>query len=341
MSYPHLKSAPPLQQLLAYCQGDRRLLWQAIICSILNKLFDLAPPGLIGLAVDVVIQQQNSLIAQMGISSVSGQLLFLSVISAIIWGLESIFEYAYQRFWRNLAQNIQHNLRLDAYAHLQSLELAYFEERSTGGLLSILNDDINQLERFLDVGANDLLQVSTTVIVISAVFFVLTPQIAWMAMLPIPFILVGSVGFQSLLAPKYALVREKVSLLNSRLANNLSGMMTIKSFTTEAYEIERLRLDSQAYRVSNQQAIALSSAFVPLIRIVILAGFTAILYFGGLDVVNGKLAVGSYSMLVFLTQRLLWPLTDLGKTLDLYQRSMASTQRVMKLLGTEIAIPSG
>jgi ATP-binding cassette subfamily B protein len=88
-------------------------------------------------------------------------------------------------------------------------------------------------------------------------------------------------------------------------------------------------------------AIALSSAFVPIIRIVILTGFTAILYFGGLEVVSGKLAVGSYSMLVFLTQRLLWPLTDLGKTLDLYQRAMASTRRVMKLLATPIAIPSG
>lgn len=331
----------PLQQLLTYSRAYRLDFWKAVICSILNKLFDLAPPALIGMAVDVVIKQQNSLIAQTGIKSVTGQLLFLTLLSALIWSLESLFEYAYQQLWRNLAQNIQHDLRLDGYDHLQNLELAYFEERSTGELLSILNDDINQLERFLDVGANDILQVLTTVIVVGGVFFLLTPNIAWMAMLPIPFILVGSVGFQSLLAPRYALVREKVSLLNSRLANNLSGIMTIKSFTTEAYELERLNRDSEAYRYSNQLAIALSSAFVPLIRIVILAGFTAILYFGGLDVVSGKLAVGSYSMLVFLTQRLLWPLTYLGKTLDLYQRAMASTQRVMKLLATPIAIPSG
>jgi ATP-binding cassette subfamily B protein len=193
----------------------------------------------------------------------------------------------------------------------------------------------------LDVGANDILQVLTTVIVIGGVFFLFTPNIAWMAMLPIPFILIGAVGFQSFLTPRYALVREKVSLLNSRLANNLSGIMTIKSFTTEAYELDRLKQESEAYRYSNQLAIALSSAFVPIIRIVILTGFTAILYFGGLEVVSGKLAVGSYSMLVFLTQRLLWPLTDLGKTLDLYQRAMASTRRVMKLLATPIAIPSG
>jgi ATP-binding cassette subfamily B protein len=335
------KLTSPLQQLLIYSRAYRDDFWKAVVCSILNKLFDLAPPALIGMAVDVVIQQHNSWIAQIGIKDIAGQLLFLTLLSALIWGLESLFEYAYQRLWRNLAQNIQHDLRLDAYDHLQNLELDYFEERSTGGLLSILNDDINQLERFLDVGANDILQVLTTVIVIGGVFFLFTPDIAWMAMLPIPFILIGAVGFQSFLTPRYALVREKVSLLNSRLANNLSGIMTIKSFTTEAYELDRLKQESEAYRYSNQLAIALSSAFVPIIRIVILTGFTAILYFGGLEVVSGKLAVGSYSMLVFLTQRLLWPLTDLGKTLDLYQRAMASTRRVMKLLATLIAIPSG
>lgn len=341
MSDSFSKPTSPLQQLLIYSRAYRDDFWKAVVCSILNKLFDLAPPALIGMAVDVVIQQHNSWIAQIGIKDIAGQLLFLTLLSALIWGLESLFEYAYQRLWRNLAQNIQHDLRLDAYDHLQNLELDYFEERSTGGLLSILNDDINQLERFLDVGANDILQVLTTVIVIGGVFFLFTPDIAWMAMLPIPFILIGAVGFQSFLTPRYALVREKVSLLNSRLANNLSGIMMIKSFTTEAYELDRLKQESEAYRYSNQLAIALSSAFVPIIRIVILTGFTAILYFGGLEVVSGKLAVGSYSMLVFLTQRLLWPLTDLGKTLDLYQRAMASTRRVMKLLATLIAIPSG
>ena len=99
----------------------------------------------------------------------------------IIWGLESLFEYGYKRLWRDLAQNIQHNLRLDAYRHLQELELAYFEERSTGGLMSILSDDINQLERFLDAGINDILQVITTVLIVGCAFFFIAPSVAWMA----------------------------------------------------------------------------------------------------------------------------------------------------------------
>jgi ATP-binding cassette, subfamily B, bacterial len=334
-------SQHPLVRLLQYGEKYRVTIWQAVICSILNKLFDLAPPAIIGAAVDVVVKKEDSLIARFGITDIFTQLVVLSLLSALIWGLESVFEYAYQRLWRNLAQDMEHDLRLDAYSHVQDLELAYFEERSTGALLSILNDDINQLERFLDVGANDIIHVVTTAVVIGGAFLIMTPDIGWMTILPIPIIIWASVVFQKWLAPRYADVREKVSLLNSRLANNLSGITTIKSFTTENYELDRLRQDSQAYRESNYKAIALSAAFIPIIRLVILAGFTAILLYGGVQAASGTLAVGTYSVLVFLTQRLLWPLTHLGQTFDLYQRAMASIIRVMNLLDTPIAIHPG
>ena len=331
----------PVIRLSRYANKYRVLIWQAVICSVLNKTFDLAPPILIGIAVDVVVQQEDSIIARFGVTDTFGQLVVLCLLSAIVWILESAFEYAYERLWRNLAQTIQHNLRLQAYAHVQDLELAYFEDRSTGILLSILNDDINQLERFLDVGANEILQVLTTIVLVGGLFFILTPGVAWLAILPVPFILWGSIAFQKKLAPRYAEVREQVSFLNSRLANNLSGITTIKSFTTEAYEIERLRSESEAYRQSNRRAIAFSAAFIPLIRMIILVGFSGILLYGGMEVVEGNLEVGIYSTLVFMTQRLLWPLTRLGQTLDLYQRAMSSTKRVFDLLDTPIAIHSG
>ncbi|MCY7383045.1 MAG: ABC transporter ATP-binding protein/permease [Microcoleus sp. CAN_BIN18] len=335
------KPVHPLKRLLKYGRRYRLKTWLASICSFLNKLFDLAPPALIGIAVDVVVKNQDSILAQWGIKDVFWQLAIITLVSAIVWALESIFEYAYGYLWRNLAQDIEHDLRLEAYSHLQELELAYFEERSTGGLISILNDDINQLERFLDGGANEVIQVITTVIVIGAAFFAASPAIAVLSMLPIPFIIWGSIAFQNRLAPLYADVREKVSFLNGQLSNNLSGITTIKSFTSEDYETQRIETQSQAYRQSNRRAIALSAAFIPLIRVVIFLGFIATLFLGGLQVVAGQLSVGTYSVLVFLTQRLLWPLTRLGDTMDSYQRAMASTNRVMNLLDTPIAIRTG
>lgn len=335
------KPVYPLQRLLKYGRRYRLKTWLASICSFLNKLFDLAPPALIGIAVDVVVKNQDSILAQWGIKDVFWQLAIITLLSAVVWALESIFEYAYDYLWRNLAQDIEHDLRLEAYSHLQELELAYFEERSTGGLISILNDDINQLERFLDGGANEVIQVMTTVIVIGAAFFAASPAVAALSMLPIPFIIWGSIAFQNRLAPLYADVREKVSFLNGQLSNNLTGITTIKSFTSEDYETQRIETQSEAYRQSNRRAIVLSAAFIPLIRIVIFLGFIATLFLGGLEVVAGRLSVGTYSVLVFLTQRLLWPLTRLGDTMDRYQRAMASTNRVMNLLDTPIAIRTG
>jgi ATP-binding cassette, subfamily B, bacterial len=334
-------SVHPLQRLLKYGHQYRKQIWQATACSICNKIFDLAPPALIGIAVDVVVKKQDSIIAQLGIKDIFGQFLIISLLTIVIWILESVFEYAYERLWRNLAQNIQHDLRLDAYNHLQELELAYFEEHSSGGLMSILNDDVNQLERFFNSGANDILQVAATVIIIGGAFFVLAPSVAWMTMLPIPFILWGSFAYQNLLAPRYGDVREKVGFLNSRLSNNISGITTIKSFTAEDYENSRLASDSQAYKQSNARAIKLSAAFVPLIRMLILISFTVLLLYGGMAAVSGRMSVGTYSVLIFLIQRMLWPLTRLGDTFDLYQRAMASTNRVMDLLDTPINIYTG
>jgi ATP-binding cassette subfamily B protein len=334
-------SQHPLGRLWSYARGFRRRIILASAGSILNKIFDLAPPALIGAAVDVVVQQEDSLIASFGFEDPGTQLLVLAVLTLIIWGLESLFQYFYAVLWRNLAQTLQHQLRVEAYGHVQSLELAYFEDRTTGDLMSVLNDDINQLERFLDVGANDLLQVTTTVLVIGGIFFGVAPSVAWLALLPMPLIIWGSIRFQRTLAPRYAKVREMVGLLNSQLSNNLSGIATIKSFTAEDFELERIKLESSRYQEANRRAIKLSSAFVPLIRMVIVVGFIAILIFGGRLALQGSIAVGAYSVMVFITQRLLWPLTRLGDTLDLYQRAMASIERIFRVLDAEERIPEG
>jgi ATP-binding cassette subfamily B protein len=314
---------------------------RASACSVLNKVFDLAPPLLIGAAVDVVVRRRQSVLAGFGYPDPVDQITVLAIVTFVIWVLESVFQYMASVIWRNLAQTIQHELRLDAYAHVQRLEMAYFEDQSTGGLMSVLNDDVNQLERFLDVGANEVIQVATTVVIIGAVFFTLSPGVAWLALLPMPFVLLGSFAFTRRIAPRYGEVRDRVGRLNRRLANNLGGIATIKSYTAEAHEVERIRAASDDYQTANRGAIRLSSAFSPLIRIVILCGFTGTLVYGGRLALAGDLPVGAYSVMVFLTQRLLWPLTRLGETFDLYQRAMASTTRVLDLLDTEPRITGG
>ncbi len=327
-----------LLRLLRYARGFRRRIVLASICSVMNKLFDVMPEILIGIAIDVVVRQKASFVAQLGIEDPAWQLGLLGGLTLVIWILESLFEYLYLVLWRNLAQDLQHSMRLDAYEHVQKLDLAYFENRSTGNLVTILNDDVNQLERFLDGGANNLIQVATTVIAVGAVFFSISPLIAAIAFTPIPVIVFGAFYFQRRAQPLYADVRERVGNLGSRLSTNVSGITTIKSFATEAFEADRIRQDSSAYLDANRKAIAISSAFIPIIRMAILVGFVATFLLGGWMTLQGSLNVGAYGVLVFLTQRLLWPLTSLAETVDLYERAMASSRRILDLIETPVGI---
>ena len=293
------------------------------------------------MAIDVVAEGEKSFLASMGYPDVYDQLLILTIFTVIIWVLESLFQYLYDILWRNLAQTVQHELRMQTYRHIQDLEMQWFSEQSTGRLMSILNDDVNQLERFLDKGATDLLHVATTVIVVSTIMFLVTPEVAILGITPIPVIVTGSFLYQRRIGIRYSKVRREVAELNSILNNNLAGITTIKSFTAEEREANRVSKASQIYREANKEAIRLSASFIPLIRMAILFAFTANMLVGGWYALEGKIGLGEYSVIVFITQRLLWPLTRLGETFDLYQRAMASTSRVLDLLDTEVSIIEG
>jgi ATP-binding cassette subfamily B protein len=335
-------TASPLVRLWRYAGGHRRTVVAAITFSVLNKLADVVPELLIGAAVDVVVRANDSIVATVfGVEDRFDQLLVLAAINVAVWVVESLTDFAANVLWRNLAQTIEHEARMDAYRHVQRLELAWFEDQSTGGLLSILNDDVNQLERFLDYAANEIVRTAVNVVFVGIVFFVADPVLGVAAFAPIPLIVWASVRYQRRLEPHYTDVRQSAGDLGALLANNVSGIATIRSFTAEERESDRVAVASGAYREANRRAITLSSAFIPLIRMAILVAFTLTLIIGGQAALNGTLEVGVFSVLVYMTQRLLWPLTRLGETFDLYQRAMASTRRILDLLAVDPTIVDG
>jgi ATP-binding cassette subfamily B protein len=326
--------AHPLRRLSAYAFPHRARARRAATYSVLNKIFDVLPELLIGVAVDVVVNQRDSFLARLGIVEPMDQLWLLTALTIVIWVLESAFEYLYALNWRGLAQDLQHALRQGAYEHLQQLPPDTVTRARSGRLMALLNEDVNQIERFLNTGANDLIQVFVSSLLVGAVFFVLTPSLAVLAILPVPLIVFGAFWFQARLQPRYAAAREAAATLSARLDNNLRGMATIQAYTAERFEAAHLAAASDEFRARNAEAIRFSAAITPVIRMAILIGFVATLLYGGWLTLRGELGVGSYSALVYLTQRLLWPMTRLADMTDLYNRAMASVQRVLDLLDT-------
>jgi ATP-binding cassette subfamily B protein len=335
-------SVHPLKRLWRRSTAFRPRIVLAVVSTILNKLFDIAPELLIGVAIDVVVRTEDSFVSRLlGIEDRETQLYVLAAVTVVAWVLESSSQYVSDRLWRGLSQDLQHDLRMDAYRHVQDLDTAWFEDRESGRLLTVLNDDVNQLERFLDVGAAHIILTVTNVVAVGAVFLVISPLLALVAFLPIPVIMAGSLLFQRRLGPRYEAVRDRAGRLGGLIGGNLGGIATIKAFGAEEREAARVHEASAAYATANRRAIALSSAFVPLIRMAILVGFILTLVLGGKAALDGTLEVGLYSVLVFMTQRLLWPLTTLGETLDLYQRGVASIRRILDLLDTHVSIRGG
>jgi len=331
----------PLKRLLGHAadrRGDVRL---ATAWSILNKVFDVLPEILIGVAVDVVVNRHDSFLARLGLPDPVHQLLALTALTIVVWVLESVTEYLAAVRWRNLAQHLQHRLRIEGYGHLQRLDPGRIEQQRSGRLMAVLNEDVNQIERFLNTGAHDLLQVACSSLLVGAVFVVLTPGVAVLAMLPVPAIVFGAFWFMRRLAPRYAAARAAAADVSHRLANNLPGMATIQAYNAQDLELAELERVSAGHPQRHAEAIALAAAITPVIRMAILAGFVATLLYGGLLTLRGELGVGSYSALVYLTQRLLWPLTRLAEMTDLYQRAMTSVQRVEDLLALPVAADRG
>jgi len=330
-----------LKQLFKFATQNKTKAKRGIVYSILNKLFDLAPPVLIGIAIDIVVEGSESFLASFGIQDRRDQLIVLAVLTFVIWSLESLFDYLSAVTWRGISQDIEHKLRSDTFQNVLSLDMTYFENKSSGRLMAILNDDVNQLERFLDTGANKLLQTATTVIVIGGTFLYISPTIALFAFIPIPIIIFGSFKFTTTIAKRYEKIRETIETLNNSLSNSISGILNVKSFTREQVEYKRISTASNEVKSANYHAIKLSAAFIPIIRVAILFGFTATLLIGGFLALEGEIKVAMYSVLLFITQRLLWPLTELGDTFDLYQRAMASFKRILNLKEEKPSIIDG
>jgi ATP-binding cassette, subfamily B, bacterial len=280
----------------------------ATLYSFLNKLTDIMPEILLGLAINTVVNKEVSWLAGLGFTSLKMQMLLLGFMTLITYGLGALLEYLYSMKWWLLAQHLQHDFRMAAFRHIQQTTMASFSKQKTGNLLSVLNDDINQLERFFEEGIDSIIDFFSTVLLTSITFFVLAPKIASLVVLPIPLAIYGNFFVQGKLGPLYLTVRKKAGSLGARLASSL------------------------LYKEANFSAIRWHALASPVLRFSVLWGFIVTLVYGGLLVAEGQLDVGVYSTLIFLAQRLLWPFVDMAEIMINFQRVLASAARLLQLL---------
>ncbi len=341
-SAPRLpEAADPMERLFRYLAPYRARLTGAVASSVANKILDMMPPLLVGWVIDSLRGQAPGWIAALAGTADPWRLaVVLSALSVVIFVFESLFQWLYQAGFMTLAQRVQHDLRMDAYERVQGREIAFFEEHRLGEVLAMLNDDVNQLERFLNTGFNELIQLVVLFFFAGVIMLATSWELSIVGMAPIPVIVWAGLLYQRKISPRYRRVRAAVGSLASRLENNIAGIQVIQSFTAERFESGRVRRVSDEYRDANFDAIRLAAVYTPLIRLAIVGGFAGVLLLGSYWVLNGsrRITAGELVLFAMLTERLLWPLTRLGTTLDDFERAKASARRTFGLLDALPAI---
>jgi ATP-binding cassette subfamily B protein len=322
-----------------------------ILASIFARLLDLLPPLMLGVAIDglflgTVDYHEAFPVASGAVESLvpsgeTGQFWFTIGIIATAFALGAAFHWIRNWGFNSFAQNIQHDVRTNTYNKMQQLNMDFFADKQTGEMMSILSNDVNRLERFLNDGMNSLFRLLVMVVGIGGLLFLINWQLALVALVPVPLIMLFTYIFIRLIQPKYAAVRSTVGKVNSRLENNLGGIKVIKSSTTEDYESDRVEDVSRKYFDTSWEAIRIRIGFFPGLRLLAGFGFALTFIVGGLWVLRdsggpgpltGNLSEGMFVVFILYTQRFVWPMAQFGQIINMYQRARASSARIFGLM---------
>ena len=339
----------PMVSLLAYGRPYWHRLTVGVLASFATRFARLVPPIIVATAIDRILRgsAEPGLLAKVGLvptGAITGQAARLALLETLVliailaYVVRSVTRFASRYLLQSTAQKIQRDLRDDTYDHLQQLEMDFFANHQTGGMMSILNSDINRLEQFLNTEFRQVIRVVATVGGIAVVLWTYSPKLALIALAPVPIIGVASGGFLSYIEPRYQSIRETVARLNTRLENNLGGAAVIKTFNRYDFERGRVAEHSQAYHDEKVAALRIRRAFFAGLRLVTGVVFVLVLWVGGRDIVTGAagaISVGAFAAFFLYLRRLYSPMRRVGKSANKYQLAKSSAERVFGLLGRE------
>jgi ATP-binding cassette subfamily B protein len=344
----------PMRSLLGYARPYWPRLSVGVFGAILTRLMRLVPALVVAAAIDRVIlgSGESGLLTDAGLlppGAITGEaarialLEQLVLIAVVAYLLRSVARFASRYLLQSAAQKIQRDLRNDTYDHIQHLSMDFFVDHQTGGMLSILNSDINRLESFLNTEFRQVIRVVATVGGIGTILYLTSPKLAAIALAPVPIIGVASAWFLTWIEPRYKSIRETVARLNTRLENNLGGAAVVKAFNRYAFERDRVAEQSQAYHDEQVAALRIRRAFFAGLRLLTGVVFVLVLYVGGLDIIlgtPGALEAGTFTLFFLYLRRLYSPMRRIGRSANKYQQAKSSAERVFGLLGQDPTITS-
>ena len=312
-----------LLRVLHYLRPYRRLALLTLLAAACATAMELLPPWLVKVVIDDVIQGKR-----MG--------LLPWVLAGLVasYALKTTFASLRIRLNNRLEQTVVHDLRSHIFSALQRLSISYFENRSTGEIMSRVTNDTEHVERIFIDGLEGALTACLTLIGITSMLFLLNWKLALLSLLPIPLLMVSASWFTKTVHGYYHHIRKGSGELSSYLQDALSGIRETMGFSKQGYEQQRFDRLSRAYSDSNLKAMYLWSIYSPGMMFLGSLGTVLILWYGAGEVQQGRLTLGE--LVLFLSYLALFyvPINQIHSVNHMLQHALAASERVFEVLDT-------
>jgi ATP-binding cassette subfamily B protein len=267
-----------------------------------------------------------------------GQAFYLPWIGLLLLAvtvIKGVFSFT-QRFWmERVAHKLIYSLRNELFEHLQQLSFSFYDHTQTGQLMSRVTADVEMLKRFFGFGLLHLFQGAVTFAGVLAVIAAMNWRLSLVTVLSLPIVALAIIRFGAKVTPAYQAVQEELAGMTGVLQQNLAGIRTVKAFSQEAAETSKFDRHSNLLLVRNLAAVRIWSYYFPLIAFLTGLSSAVILWFGGREVIGGRMLLGELIAFNSYLLMLVMPIRMLGWVVNLSQRALASAGRVFELLDTK------
>jgi ATP-binding cassette subfamily B protein len=300
----------------------------AVVLLLATAGLSLVGPALTQQALDVAVPSRD-----VGLLGTLG-LLFLGALL-----LEFFFEYGGSMLTAYLGQRVMYDLRLQIFGHLQRLSIPYFDRHPVGRLMTRVTSDVETLNELFSAGLVTVFGDVFTLLAIMAMMLYQDWRLALVAFSVIPLVFISAMIFRRRVRDAFREIRVKLARINSFLQEHLGGIRVVQLFNREAAAARQFDAINREHLDAHLKSIRIYAVFFPVIELLTSVAIAALLYYGGLRAISGSLTVGVLAAFIQLTRRFFQPLQDLSEKYNLLQSAMASSERVFRLLDTEVSVP--
>jgi len=253
----------------------------------------------------------------------------LIVGTSIIAG---IFRYLIRQTIIVVSREIEYDLRGDFWEHIQKLPLRYFQNNSTGNIMSHATNDINAVRMFIGPAVMYSIDTSIRLIIVITIMISINFPLTIYALLPLPILSYGVYRVGKLIHEKYTKIQENFSLLTTRAQENFSGIRVIKSYVREKNEIKRWSELSKEYLQKNMNLVRIQAIIMPILYMITGISIIVVIWIGGGKVISGEMNLGDITAFIVYLGILIWPMIAFGWVINIIQQGEASMKRLNKIL---------